>query len=130
MTALTALTNASTSLMQKQNEMTMVIPRIPFSVILHIIAFGSWMEASFSSSLMCAPASGPMKHQMADVRPMRVLRTIRAPATAVIELSEDLVSRCVIGHDPEDDEEGEEAKDVSEQNDSFGQWQVVGAPRC
>jgi len=34
----------------------------------------------------------------------------------------------MIGHDPEDDEEGEEAEDVSEQNDSFCQWQVMGTP--
>jgi len=54
--------------------------------------------------------------------------TVRAPATAIVKFGEDLVSRCVIGHDPEDDQEGEEAKDVSEENDSFGQWQVVGAP--
>lgn len=38
---LTESTNASTSLMQKQKEMTMVMPRIPFRKMLHIIAFGN-----------------------------------------------------------------------------------------
>lgn len=71
---LTELTKVSTSLMQKQKEMTIVMPRMPFKEILHIMALGSWIDASFSSSLIWAPASGPMKHQMAEVRPIRVLK--------------------------------------------------------
>lgn len=54
--------------------------------------------------------------------------TVRAPAASIVEFGEDLVSRCVIGHYPENDEEGEEAEDVSEKDDTFGQWQMVGAP--
>jgi len=44
--------------------MTIVTPSTPFKKILHIMAFGSWIDASFNSSNMCAPASGPMKHQI------------------------------------------------------------------
>ena len=53
-----------------------------------------------------APDGGCQSNESAE--------TVRAPAATIIEFGEDLVSRCVIGHDPEDDEEGEEAKDVSE----------------
>ena len=35
------LTNSPTSWMQKQNEMSIVMPMIPFKIILHIIALGS-----------------------------------------------------------------------------------------
>lgn len=62
--------------MQKQKETTIVTPSTPFRKILHIIALGSWIEASFSSSDMCAPASGPMKHQIGLVRPMRQLSPV------------------------------------------------------
>jgi hypothetical protein len=39
----------------------MVMPRIPLSTVASIIARGSWIEASSSSSDMWAPLSGPMK---------------------------------------------------------------------
>lgn len=54
--------------------------------------------------------------------------TFGAKTTTIVKFGKDLVSGRVISHHPEDDEEGEEAKDVSEENDSFSKRQMVGAP--
>lgn len=68
--------------------MIMVMPMIPFAKVAHLmliskcpkqhpdslaysIALGSLIDASFNSSDMCAPASGPIKHQIGDDKPMR-----------------------------------------------------------
>lgn len=103
------------------------------------------IDASFSSSDICAPAVKTLA-----IRPwsldLLARLTIRAneapdrtcqadetaeasitPAAAIIELREDLVRWGVVGHDPEDNEEGEECEDVYEKDDAFQQRQVVGA---
>lgn len=40
-------------------------------MLAYSIALGSLIDASFNSSDMCAPASGPIKHQIGDDKPMR-----------------------------------------------------------
>ena len=44
------------------------------------------------------------------------------PSAAVVELSEDLIGRGMVGHNPEHDQEGEEGKDVCEEDDALRQW--------
>jgi len=39
--------------------------------VTYSIALGRVIDASFSSSDICAPASGPIKHQMGDDKPIR-----------------------------------------------------------
>ena len=69
--------------------MIIVIPMIPLANVAHLmnvsqdsrwrvpqlrtysIALGRVIDASFSSSDMCAPASGPMKHQIGDDNPTK-----------------------------------------------------------
>ena len=58
----------------------------------------------------------------------KATQTLRPPATTVVEVSEDLFGGLVIGHDPEDDQEREEAEDVGKENDSFSERQVACAP--
>lgn len=49
------------------------------------------------------------------------------PASAVVEIGEDIVGGNVVRHDPEGDEEGEEGEDVGEEDNSFGEREVMGA---
>jgi hypothetical protein len=51
--------------------LTMMHPKMPLKKTAHIMALGSTAEASFSSSDMWAPASGPMKHHSGVERPTR-----------------------------------------------------------
>jgi hypothetical protein len=67
--------------------MIIVMPMIPLANVAHLmkvsrrshwtfqmtysIALGSVIDASFSSSDICAPASGPMKHQIGDDNPTK-----------------------------------------------------------
>lgn len=115
----------------------------PDAAIAYIIALGSWSEASFSSSDMWAPASGPMKHHSGVVNPTRhdtpVVDhpppllvdevSVASPPLVVkrdsLECSEDIIGRGVIGHDPKDQKKGKEGKDVSEQDDALGERQVL-----
>lgn len=49
--------------------LTMMHPKMPLKKTAHIIALGSTTEASFNSSDIWAPASGPMKHHSGVERP-------------------------------------------------------------
>ena len=67
---------ASTSPMQKQSVMIMTRPKKAFIAVDQTIAFGNTLPASFSSSAMCAPASGHKKHHKGVVMPTRVERPL------------------------------------------------------
>lgn len=41
-----------------------------------------------------------------------------------LKLGENIGCRCMLGHDPQRQKEGEEAKDMQEKNDAFSQRQV------
>jgi hypothetical protein len=55
-------------------------------------------------------------------------QTVRAPASSIVEFGEYLFRWRMFGHHPKDDEKDKETHDVCEQNDAFGQWEVVSAP--
>jgi hypothetical protein len=94
------------------------------------IALGRVIEASLSSSLMCAPASGPMKHQMGDESPIKhdkpVLDQppplldfvsdnsfcIDLQPESLLEICEDVLCWSMLGHDPERQQEREEPEDM------------------
>jgi hypothetical protein len=94
------------------------------------IAFGRVVEASLSSSDMCAPASGPIKHQMGDDSPIKhdkpvldqpppLLDSVSNNSFCVflrpeslLEVCEDVLRWSMIGHDPERQQEREEPKDM------------------
>ena len=59
-----------------QNVITMMTPRTPLKNVAHIMAFGSLREASFSSSDMCAPASGPISNKTRLVSALVAARAI------------------------------------------------------
>jgi hypothetical protein len=94
------------------------------------IALGRVIEASLSSSDMCAPASGPMKHQMGDDSPIKhdkpvldqpppllnnvsdnFIRLFLRPES-LLEICEDVLCWSMLGHDPERQQEREEPKDM------------------
>lgn len=53
---------------------------------------------------------------------------VGSPSSAVVELGEDFVSRRMVGHHPEDDQESKEAKDMRKEDDAFGKRQVRSTP--
>lgn len=62
---------SSTLPRQKHNVMSMIKPKRPSNKVAHTMADGGTREASLSSSAMCAPASGPRKHQSGVVIPTK-----------------------------------------------------------
>lgn len=86
-----------------QNVMIIVMPMIPLANVAHLImlariytalqqlrtyniALGRVIEASFSSSDMCAPASGPMKHQIGDANPTKHERPVLDQPPPLLEI--------------------------------------------
>ena len=93
------------------------------------IALGRVIDASFSSSDMCAPASGPMKHQIGDANPTKqdnpvldqpppllefVSRAHLGPSrpSDLLEGCEHLLCRRMIRHYPQRQQKCEETKDM------------------
>jgi hypothetical protein len=61
------------------------------TALTYNIALGSVIEASFSSSDMCAPASGPIKHQIGLERPTRQDKPVLGqPPPLLLKISGDL----------------------------------------
>jgi len=138
------------------------MPIIPFANVAHLthvskrsvqaclkkrwrtysIALGRVIDASFSSSDMCAPASGPMKHQMGDDKPTKhdnpVLDQL-PPLLDVIsdgysnllrlsdllELREDVFCWGMVRHNPQSQQKCKESKDVEKQHDTLRQRKVL-----
>lgn len=44
--------------------------------LTYSIALGNWIDASLSSSDIWVPASGPMKHQIGEDKPMRQAKPV------------------------------------------------------
>lgn len=95
----------------------------------HSIALGRVIDASFSSSDMCAPASGPMKHQIGDDSPTKHDKPVLDQPPPLLEIvsgtyfestrlsdllecCEDLLCRRMIRHDPQRQQKRKEPKDV------------------
>lgn len=55
-------------------------------------------------------------------------QTVGTPTTTVVELGENFLGRGMVSHGPENDQKREEADDMSEEDNSFGQWEVVCCP--
>lgn len=53
--------------------------------------------------------------------------TCVVPAAAIVEPGEGLLGWCMITHDPESDEEGEECENVHEEDDAFGEREMVSS---
>lgn len=143
-----------------QNVMIIVMPMIPLAKVAHLmnvrqrfdgasrkrkthsIALGRVIDASFSSSDMCAPASGPMKHQIGDADPTKhdrpvldqpppLLETVSsAPLEAfrmfdLLEACEHLLRWRMIRHNPQRQQKCKESKDVEEQDDALSQREML-----
>lgn len=106
------------------------------------MALGNVIEASLSSSDMCAPASGPMKHQMGDANPIKHDRpvldqpppllakvspshAIRVTSGHLLKCGEHILRWSMLGHDPKRHQECEKSKNVEEQDDAFCQRQML-----
>lgn len=87
--------------------MIIVMPMIPLAKVAHLmnvssryltaiqefrtysIALGRVIDASFSSSDMWAPASGPMKHQIGDANPTKHDKPVLGQPPPLLEIVSD-----------------------------------------
>lgn len=86
---------------------------------------------------MCAPASGPIKHQIGDDKPMRQASPVLGHPPPLLDdvsdllasgdevrhllkFGEDIMCRRMISHDPQREEKGKEPENMQEQHDALG----------